>query len=82
MQNFLNPFNPTTNISFSIPQRSNVKLVVYDVLGKEVKILANSVYETGKYEITFDASNLPSGVYFYNLTTAQGTISKKMLLVK
>lgn len=80
--NYPNPFNPTTKISFSIPQKSNVKLVVFDVLGREVSVLANRVYETGKYEVTFDASSLPSGVYFYNLTTAQETISKKMLLVK
>ena len=82
INNYPNPFNPSTNISFTLPQRSNVKLVVYDVLGKEVATLANSVYETGKYDVTFNASNLPSGVYFYSITTAQGTISKKMLLVK
>jgi hypothetical protein len=81
-QNYPNPFNPETNISFSIPQRSNVKLVVYDVLGKEVATLANSVYEAGKYNIQFNGGNLASGMYFYTLTTAQGTISKKMLLVK
>jgi hypothetical protein len=81
-QNYPNPFNPTTNISFSIPQRSNVKLVVYDVLGKEVATLANSIYETGKYNVQFNGSSLASGMYFYTLTTAQGTISKKMLLVK
>jgi parallel beta-helix repeat protein len=80
--NYPNPFNPSTNISFSVPQRSNVKLVVYDVLGKEVATLANSVYETGKYNVQFNGSSLASGMYFYTLTTAQGTISKKMLLVK
>lgn len=81
-QNFPNPFNPTTKISFSIPQRSQIKLKVFDVLGREVVNLAGGVYEVGNYEVTFDASKLSSGVYFYNLTTGINSISKKMLLVK
>lgn len=81
-QNYPNPFNPTTNITFSIPQRSNVKLVVYDAIGKEVAMLANNVYEAGKYSFQFNGSNLSSGMYFYTLTTSQGTITKKMMLVK
>jgi len=80
--NYPNPFNPTTKISFSIPQKSQIKLKVFDVLGREVANLADGVYEAGKHEITFDASKLPSGVYFYNLTTGNNSISKKMLLVK
>ena len=81
-QNYPNPFNPTTKISFSIPQKSQIKLKVFDILGREVANLADGVYEVGKYEVTFDASRLPSGVYFYNLTTGSNSISKKMLLVK
>ncbi|MBI5730465.1 MAG: T9SS type A sorting domain-containing protein, partial [Ignavibacteriales bacterium] len=81
-ENYPNPFNPTTKISFSIPQKSQIKLKVFDVLGREVANLADGVYEVGKYEVTFDASKLPSGVYFYNLTTGSNSISKKMLLVK
>ncbi len=77
-----NPFNPTTKISFAIPEKSQIKLRVFDVLGREVSLLADGVYEAGKYQITFDAGNLPSGVYFYNLTTGSNSISKKMLLVK
>jgi subtilisin family serine protease len=82
LNNYPNPFNPTTNISFSLPQRSNVKVVVYDALGREVTTLANSVYEAGKYSLQFNGSNLASGMYFYTLTTTQGTITKKMLLIK
>lgn len=81
-QNYPNPFNPTTKISFTIPQKSQIKLKVFDVLGREAANLAEGVYEAGKYEVTFDASNLPSGVYFYSLTTASSSISKKMLLIK
>jgi len=81
-QNYPNPFNPTTKISFSSPQKSQIKLKVFDVLGREVANLADGVYEVGKYEVTFDASRLPSGVYFNNLSTGSNTISKKMLLVK
>ncbi len=80
--NYPNPFNPTTQISFSISEKSQIKLKVFDVLGREITLLADGVFEAGKYEFSFDASNLPSGVYFYNLTTASGSISKKMLLVK
>ncbi|MCX6174925.1 MAG: S8 family serine peptidase [Ignavibacteriales bacterium] len=77
-----NPFNPTTNISFSLTQRSNLKLVVYDALGREVANLADGIYEAGKHEITFDASKLPSGVYFYNLVIANSSFTKKMILMK
>ncbi|MCL4551047.1 MAG: T9SS type A sorting domain-containing protein [Bacteroidetes bacterium] len=80
--NYPNPFNPTTKISFSLPQKSQVKLKVFDVLGREIQILADGVYEAGKYEVEFNATNLPSGVYFYNLTTGTNSITKKMLLMK
>ncbi len=81
-QNYPNPFNPTTKISFSIPQKSQIKLKVFDVLGREVATLAEGVYEAGKYEVNFDAGNLPSGVYFYNLVTEKNSITKKMLLLR
>ena len=80
--NYPNPFNPTTKISFSLPQKSQVKLKVFDVLGREIQILADGVYDAGKYEVEFNATNLPSGVYFYNLTTGSNSITKKMLLMK
>ncbi len=81
-QNYPNPFNPVTRISFSIPQKSQIKLKVFDVLGREISLLADGVYEAGKYEVEFNASNLPSGVYFYNLTTASGSFTKKMMVIK
>jgi hypothetical protein len=81
-QNFPNPFNPTTKIKYDISKSENVKLEVYNVLGKEIKILVNSLQEAGKYEITWDALNFTSGVYFYKLTTADFTETKRMVLVK
>lgn len=85
-QNYPNPFNPTTKISFSLPQKSQIKLKVFDVLGREIQILADGIYEAGKYEVGFNASSaaggLPSGIYFYNLITESNSITKKMLLVK
>ena len=80
--NYPNPFNPTTKISFSLPQKSQVKLKVFDVLGREIQILADGVYEAGVHEVEFNATNLPSGVYFYNLTNGSNSITKKMLLMK
>ena len=82
ISNYPNPFNPTTKISFSLPQKSQVKLRVFDVLGREIQILANGVYEAGKYEVEFNANSLSSGVYFYNLSDGTNSITKKMLLMK
>ncbi|MEW5844417.1 MAG: T9SS type A sorting domain-containing protein [Bacteroidota bacterium] len=81
-QNYPNPFNPTTKISFSLPQKSQIKLKIFDALGRKIKIVADGVYEAGKHEVEFNAINLPSGVYFYNLTTGSNSITKKMLLMK
>ncbi|MCL4549784.1 MAG: T9SS type A sorting domain-containing protein [Bacteroidetes bacterium] len=81
-QSYPNPFNPTTKISFSLPQKSQIKLKVFDVLGREIQILADGIYEAGKHEVEFIATNLPSGVYFYNLTNGTNSITKKMLLIK
>jgi len=81
-QNYPNPFNPATTITFSLPQRSNLMLIVYDALGREVSSLANSVYEAGRYNVRFRGSNFASGMYFYTMTTSQGTVTKKMILIK
>lgn len=81
-QNFPNPFNPSTSISFSIPTDSKVTLEVYDVLGKAVKSLVNENKAAGSYTVTFDASNLSSGVYFYRLSAGENTLLKKMNLIK
>jgi surface antigen len=81
-QNYPNPFNPTTTIEFDIPERSNVKLVVYDILGREVETLIDKELEPGKYKLNFTATDLPSGVYFYTLRTPKFTKTNKMLLIK
>lgn len=81
-QNFPNPFNPTTKITFTLPTKDIVKLKVYDILGREIVVLAHGVFEIGKHEIEFNASGLPSGVYFYNITTSSNSITKKMLFLK
>ncbi len=81
-QNFPNPFNPSTSISFSIPQASLVSLKVYDVLGKEVASLLNETKNAGNYKVNFDASKLSTGLYIYRLVSANSVLSKKMLLVK
>ncbi|MCL5028609.1 MAG: T9SS type A sorting domain-containing protein [Bacteroidetes bacterium] len=81
-QSYPNPFNPTTKISFSLPQKNQIKLKVFDVLGREIQILADGVYEAGKYEVEFNANSLSSGVYFYNLSDGTNSITKKMLLMK
>jgi hypothetical protein len=81
-QNYPNPFNPTTTIEFDIPERTNVKLVIYDILGREVETLIDKELEPGKYKLNFTATNLPSGVYFYTLKTPKFTKTNKMLLIK
>jgi hypothetical protein len=81
-QNYPNPFNPSTTIRFSIPVRSNVKLVVFSLSGQQVVNLVDGELNAGKYEHMFDGAKLSSGVYFYKLTTGGFTISKKMMLVK
>jgi hypothetical protein len=81
-QNYPNPFNPSTTIEYSLVKPSNVKLVVYDANGKEVIKLVNEYKSSGYYRIIWDASALPSGVYFYEITTDEFKDSRKMVLVK
>ncbi len=81
-QNYPNPFNPTTNITFSIPKSESVKLIVYDILGKEVAVLLNENLNAGTYNIDFDGSNLASGVYLYQLQSGESSEIKKMNLIK
>jgi hypothetical protein len=81
-QNYPNPFNPTTTISYSIPMTSNVSLKIFNVVGREVASLVNESKSAGSYSINFNASGLSSGVYFYQLTTANFTATKKFILVK
>lgn len=82
IENYPNPFNPTTKISFSIPNDGHISLKVFDILGREVAVLANQVFSAGRYEFDFNASNLPSGTYIYSLRTDNKTITKKMSLIK
>ncbi|MDH7605335.1 MAG: T9SS type A sorting domain-containing protein [Melioribacter sp.] len=81
-QNYPNPFNPITKISFTIPSSGHVSLKVYDILGREVALLANGVFAAGRYELDFNASNLPSGTYIYRFTADKQQIIKKLQLVK
>jgi len=88
-QNYPNPFNPTTNIMFDIPQNSNVKIMIYDMLGREVATLVNAHYTPGHYTVPFNASKLASGMYIYRMTSQSVsgdqklfTSTKKLMLVK
>lgn len=81
-QNYPNPFNPTTTIKFSLPEAANVKIIVYDALGKEVEVLANNYYNTGNYRVEWKASNYASGIYFYRIESKNFNMVKKMVLIK
>jgi hypothetical protein len=81
-QNYPNPFNPSTTISYDLPVRAHVKLTVYNILGQEVATLVDKEQEPGRYNVKFDASGLPSGIYFYTLQTPYFTKTNKMVLVK
>ena len=80
--NYPNPFNPVTKIKFDIPQQSFTKLTIYDIGGKEISVLVSKELNPGSYEAEFQASDLPSGVYFYKLSSGGYTDVKKMILVK
>jgi len=81
-QNYPNPFNPSTTIKYQIPELSFVTLKVYDVLGSEVGTLVNEEKPSGNYKVEFNATNLPSGIYFYQLRVGSFNQTKKMLLLK
>ena len=81
-QNYPNPFNPITKLKYQIPQISFVTLKVFDVLGSEIAILVNEEKHMGSYEVDFEAFDIPSGVYFYQLQAGNYIETKKMLLLK
>ncbi len=81
-QNYPNPFNPSTVISYQLPTSSDVKLVVYDMLGRELSTLVNTRQTAGRYQATFNAAGLSSGIYFYRLQAGTFTETRKMMLVK
>lgn len=81
-QNFPNPFNPSTTITFDIPKSNFVSLKVYDMLGKEITTLVNGNYNAGSYSVNFEAANFSSGVYFYKILSGNYSEIKKMILLK
>jgi len=81
-QNYPNPFNPSTTIKFSLPERSEVKLSIYNLLGQEIEILFQGEKEAGSYEYVFENKSLSTGVYFYVLESQHIRLSRKMMLIK
>jgi hypothetical protein len=81
-QNYPNPFNPTTMISYQLPVASEVRLEVYDMLGRGVAVLVNEKKAPGSYEVRFDASALPSGVYVYRLRAGEFVQVRKLVVLK
>jgi hypothetical protein len=82
LQNYPNPFNPTTTINYNIAKETNVKLEVFDVLGRHVQTLVNQKQTAGRYNVEFNASKLTSGVYIYRLEAGSYYFVKKLLLMK
>jgi hypothetical protein len=85
-QNYPNPFNPSTTIKYSVPsskfvQHKTVYLTIYDILGREIKVLVNKTQKAGNYEVKFDASTISSGIYFYKLQVGSFSETKKMVLL-
>ena len=81
-QNYPNPFNPQTTITFALPEAGQVRIVVYDALGREVNVLTDGIEAAGTHTVSFSGLNLPSGVYFYALETSADRMMRQMLLVK
>jgi hypothetical protein len=81
-QNYPNPFNPVTQIEFEVPFASEIRLEVFDVLGRSVRVLADGLYGAGAHSVSFEASDLPSGLYMYRLTSADYVQTRSMQLVK
>ncbi len=82
MQNFPNPFNPNTQIAFSLPAASDVTLTVFDALGRNVGTLVHSTLAAGNHTVNFDASNMAAGIYFYQLKAGDFSAVRKMMLIK
>ncbi len=80
--NYPNPFNPTTNISFNLPQEGKVSLKIYDLMGREVATLIDGIKPAGHHSVVWDATDSPSGIYFYKLTIGNKTFTKRMTLLK
>ena len=81
-QNYPNPFNPVTTINYTIPERGFVKIQIYDAIGNIIATLVSSEKEAGSYNVTYDANDLASGVYFYQLSVNSFKETKKLVLMK
>jgi len=81
-QNYPNPFNPVTTLKYSFSRGGHVSLTIFNMLGQEIESLVNREMQPGSYSISWDAQNLPSGVYFYKLTVDSRSKIKKMILLK
>jgi hypothetical protein len=81
-QNYPNPFNPSTTIQYALPARSHVNLSLFNTLGQQVAELVNEELEAGYHEVSFDAKNLPSGVYFYRIQAGTFVETKRLLLLR
>ena len=81
-QNYPNPFNPSTNIMFDIPKSNHVKIIIYNALGIEITTIVNEKLNSGSYEVSWDGTDYPSGVYFYKLLSGDFVKTKKMVLIK
>ncbi|MBK7629196.1 MAG: T9SS type A sorting domain-containing protein [Ignavibacteriales bacterium] len=81
-QNYPNPFNPTTKIKFAVPERSNVLIKIYDILGSEVATLINKEMDAGRYDVNFNANGYSSGIYLFRMEAGSYVSTKKMTLLK
>jgi hypothetical protein len=81
-QNYPNPFNPETSISFTIPERSNVTVEIYSLIGTTIAVLQNGTMNAGAHTLRWNASTQPSGVYFYRVIAGQTMSTKRMILLK
>ncbi len=82
IQNYPNPFNPTTNIKFAIQKAGLVKIIVYDIMGKEIEMILNDELQAGTHETQWNASKFSSGIYFYKIQSGDYTETKRMTLIK
>ena len=81
-QNYPNPFNPTTTIQYEFPRRSNVQITIYDMLGRKITTLVSEIQDAGYKSVLWNASNVPSGMYFYQIKAGDFVQTKKMILLK
>ena len=82
LDNYPNPFNPTTTIAYSLPEAEQVRVSIFDVLGREIRLLVDGRQAAGRHEVVFEAGTLPSGTYFYRVETPSGVQTKKLVLLK